>query len=622
MRSSINSMVQSQYNQGMSKVTPLSLTVIVPVSSARDDSERLALWITKPEIESLSVIIVFDGREPPTELESLIQTKPQIRLLKGNYGGPGPSRNAGLKLVTTEYVCFWDSDDYPYVDRYSTCINEISKSQSDVAIGQFEILYENSSTKHKQLRIVPHLDDLAVELAQNPGIWRFIFSTSSIQGIEFPDIPMGEDQVFICRYFSRSRKVLLFDYPIYRYVKHSDIQLTKDPMSIERLIESTKCIVKETSTESEFGLTLSISLATRQALTIIKSCSFLRKISALNLYVQLFISFPSLVAERTLGHFLSRKPTRKRKVYLVLNGGLGNQLFQLAAAIFHSRGRTIILEQRVGYPRVLNSGEATITDFDLPGIIEVSTRGRKLLISKIANLQLRTGLESNRKIRIRLLALCGGFFQGVYLKSRVRVVINQGVGWWPLKTSNKYNELFIGYFQSHRNLDYQTLLTMKNIMISQKGAELENLISLAQIENPLVVHVRLQDYVTEPNFGVPGIGYYEEAIEQAYNPARHNKIWLFSDDAQHALSRIPEELRAITRVIEDVDGSDCNSLVAMSHGKDFVIANSSFSWWAARMSVHADAQVHYPQPWFANMKDPCELVPGEWHSHAARFQRN
>jgi hypothetical protein len=604
------------------EIKPLSLTAIVPVSSFRDDSERLALWISRPEIESLSVIIVFDGLEPPAKLVSLIQGKSQIRLLKGQFSGPGPSRNAGLKFVTTQYVCFWDSDDYPIVEQYSIALDEILKSQGDVAIAQFEMFHEDLSTEQKQIKIIPHLDDLAVELTQNPGIWRFIFSTSSIQGIEFPDIPMGEDQVFISRYFSRSRKVTLLNYPTYRYVRHSDIQLTKDPISIDRLIESTKCIIRENSTESEFGLTLSLSLAIRQTLTILKSCSFSRKISALKLYVRLLISFPSLVVKRTFRNFFGSSPSRNRKIYVVLNGGLGNQLFQLAAAMFYSQGRTILLEQKVGYPRVLNSGDATITDFFLPDDIEISARERNFLISKIANLQLRTGLKSHRTTRIKLLAVCGSFFQGMYIKSRVRVVINQGVGWWPLKTSNKRNELLIGYFQSHRNQDYQTLLVIHKIFMSQKGAELENLISLARIENPLVVHVRLQDYVAEPNFGIPGIGYYEEAIEQAFNPARHNKIWLFSDDGPQALSRIPKKLRSITRVIEDVDGSDCNSLVAMSHGKDFVIANSSFSWWAARMSVHNDAQVHYPQPWFVNMEDPCELVPSKWHSHAARFQSN
>ena len=78
----------------MPEIKPFSLTAIVPVSSFRDDSERLALWISRREIESMSVIIVFDGLEPPAKLKSLIQGKSQIRLLNGKFGGPGPSRNS------------------------------------------------------------------------------------------------------------------------------------------------------------------------------------------------------------------------------------------------------------------------------------------------------------------------------------------------------------------------------------------------------------------------------------------------------------------------------------------------------------------------------------------------
>jgi glycosyltransferase involved in cell wall biosynthesis len=606
----------------MTDIKHLRLTVIVPVSSFRNDTERLALWVTKPELEHLSVIIVFDGVSVPPKLNSILRERPLIRLLTGNFGGPGPSRNAGLKLVTTEFVFFCDSDDYPYLERYLLSAKDLSDSQADVAIGQFEIFHEECSKKDQELVFMQHLDDLAVELTKNPGIWRFIFRTSSIKGIEFPDIPMGEDQVFISRYFSSPHEIFLIHRPIYRYVKHSSIQLTKDPTSINRLIDSTKCIVKELATKTDFGLTLSVSFATKQCLTLLKSGSISNKILSLQIFARLFFSFPSLVTKRTIKYFLGSRVIEIQKIHVVLNGGLGNQLFQFAAAILNSGRRRIVLEQNIGYPRVLTSGQASICGFTLPNDIEVSTRKRNPLISKLANFQLRTGLKTKRIIPLGLLSLFGAFFHGIYLKSQVKVLINRGVGWSPLNTSVKRSELLIGYFQSYLNQDNQTLARIRSIFTSQTGAELENLVALARAENPLVVHVRLQDYVTEANFGIPGIDYYEEAIGRAFNPSRHKKIWLFSDDAPQALTRIPEKLRPITRVIEDVDGSDCNSLVAMTQGLDFVLANSSFSWWAARMSIHSDAQVHYPHPWFANMDDPYKLVPDEWHSHDARFQSN
>ncbi len=600
----------------------LGLTVIVPISSFRNDVERLAAWVVTPEIEKLDVIIVFDGDEIPPDLQSIIRQRPRIRLLKGKFGGPGPSRNAGLEIVTTDFVCFCDSDDYPYLDRYLLSVKELSDSDADVAIGQFEISHEDVSGKNQKLVLKPHLDDLVDELTQNPGIWRFIFRTSSIQGIEFPDIPMGEDQVFLTRYFSNPHEILLLNRTIYKYVKHSSIQLTKDVKSINRLIDSTKCIVSELSTKTEFGLILSVSFATRQCLTVLKSSSLSHKLSSLRIYINLFCSHPALVVKRTLKHFLGAHRNEMQKIHIALNGGLGNQLFQLATAIQYSGKRAIVLEQNMGYPRVLASGHASICAFTLPSNVEISSQKRNLLISKFANFQLGTGLKTNSAILISILSLFGAIFQGIYLKSKVKVLINRGVGWCALKTSVKRSELLIGYFQSYLNQDDQTLAKIRSIFSAQRGTDLEHLISLARVENPLVVHVRLQDYLNEPNFGIPGIGYYEEAIHHAFNPSKHKKIWLFSDDPLQALIRIPEELKSITRVIENVDGSDCNSLVAMTQGTDFVIANSSFSWWAARMSIHADAQVHYPHPWFAKMDEPYKLVPDEWHAHEARFQSN
>ena len=346
------------------------------------------------------------------------------------------------------------------------------------------------------------------------------------------------------------------------------------------------------------------------------------KLSSLRIYANLFRLYPSLVVRRTIKHFLGTQRRGMKKIHIALNGGLGNQLFQLAAAILHSGQRTVVLEQNIGYPRVSPTGQASICGFTLPSNFEISTRKRSPLISKLANLQLRIGVKTNGSLQLSVLSIIGEIFQGLYLKSMIKVQINRGVGWSPLKTFLNRSELLIGYFQSYCNQNEETIATIRRVFESQRGVELENLIALAQIENPLVVHVRLQDYFNEPNFGIPGVAYYEEAILQAFNPSRHKKIWLFSDDVPQALTRIPEKLRSLTRVIEDVDGSDCNSLVAMTQGMDFVLANSSFSWWAARMSIHADAQVHYPQPWFANLDDPYKLAPAEWHPHGARFQSN
>jgi hypothetical protein len=51
-------------------------------------------------------------------------------------------------------------------------------------------------------------------------------------------------------------------------------------------------------------------------------------------------------------------------------------------------------------------------------------------------------------------------------------------------------------------------------------------------------------------------------------------------------------------------------LLAMAHGAGFVIANSSFSWWAATLS--GSRSVVAPYPWFKGIPEPSEMVNPNW----------
>jgi len=50
----------------------------------------------------------------------------------------------------------------------------------------------------------------------------------------------------------------------------------------------------------------------------------------------------------------------------------------------------------------------------------------------------------------------------------------------------------------------------------------------------------------------------------------------------------------------------------MRHGKDYVIANSSFSWWAATLRFDRSARVIAPQPWFLGQEEPKDLIFSNW----------
>ena len=58
----------------------------------------------------------------------------------------------------------------------------------------------------------------------------------------------------------------------------------------------------------------------------------------------------------------------------------------------------------------------------------------------------------------------------------------------------------------------------------------------------------------------------------------------------------------------------------MRLGRGYVIANSTFSWWAAYLSLNPGVEVVVPSPWFMGMEDPGELIPPNWKQLDAGYQ--
>ncbi|MFI5735119.1 alpha-1,2-fucosyltransferase [Kribbella sp. NPDC051587] len=122
------------------------------------------------------------------------------------------------------------------------------------------------------------------------------------------------------------------------------------------------------------------------------------------------------------------------------------------------------------------------------------------------------------------------------------------------------------------------------------------------------IHVRRGDYLDYPGkFPVAGSDYVRDALEALQVD---NEILIFSDDP-HWCSTELAPLLPDARVASA--GLPATDLIAMSLAAQLVIANSSFSWWAAYLAGHD--RVACPATWFG----PEVSVPGDhlqlagWH---------
>lgn len=308
----------------------------------------------------------------------------------------------------------------------------------------------------------------------------------------------------------------------------------------------------------------------------------------------------------------------------VLTGGLGNQLFQYAAAISLEPKKEIQfeLERCLGKPRSTN-GIPDLEYFDLQGTQLRNTWSS--FLNRALGLSLRINLfQSNRRelhFFKRITTTGISIFGSIILNRPVRIISPNDLGWDPNFRVSYARRLIIGYFQSHKYVTSgpTTLKRFQDLKLKSESPLVLKYRELSLLQSPLVVHVRRGDYVNESSFGILSSEYYRDIIKSVYASGHYNKIWLFSDDFVEAAMCIPEELRNEVLEIPEVDNSPASTLQVMRFGKGYVIANSSFSWWGAFLSENRNCEVHAPFPWFRGMPSPNEILPPSWIPHESNF---
>ena len=130
------------------------------------------------------------------------------------------------------------------------------------------------------------------------------------------------------------------------------------------------------------------------------------------------------------------------------------------------------------------------------------------------------------------------------------------------------------------------------------------------------LHIRRGDYVSNPVtnqvHGTCDVDYYRKCVEQLTWTVKNPHLFIFSDEPQWAVENL--KLPYPTTVI-DHNGPEKNyeDMRLMSQCSHHIIANSSFSWWAAWLNPRKEKKVFAPQQWFrSNEKNTKDLIPKEW----------
>ena len=270
-------------------------------------------------------------------------------------------------------------------------------------------------------------------------------------------------------------------------------------------------------------------------------------------------------------------------VIVKLQGGLGNQFFQYAT------GKSLAL--RLGLQLVLdlnwyldNSNCKFI--LDRFKIYDSSWTPSKKIPRKIRTVLYKLS-EKISPIGLTLPVLKDIDFQFNHdlLSMRKPVLLD---GYWQ-------NE---SYFREYR----KELIQLFEIK-GEITADNHQLLNKIKSSNSICIHIRRGDYITDSNAarinGVCSKDYYYRGLNYLSESINHPICYVFSDEPEWAKSNLDFDCETLFVDINSIDKPEFDFLL-MKSCKNFIIANSTFSWWAAWLSNYKDKKVIAPKVWFLN----------------------
>ena len=293
-----------------------------------------------------------------------------------------------------------------------------------------------------------------------------------------------------------------------------------------------------------------------------------------------------------------------KKVFIRIKGGLGNQLFQYAAAkaMAKRNNAELILDVYTGFYADRYSRRFELHNFlidaKIDSYISVFFFSLKRLFIKFLNSKFdifsSTGnyyfLEEGYPVDLRILNLTVSRF--VWLE---------------------------GYFHSelYFNEIRDELLNEFRFRHSPSFLGQRYLAIISNCES-VSVHVRNFDHSPETSTasinGLCSLDYYRRAIEYVLSVKVNPWFFIFSDDINYAKKFLNIGTSNVYFINYNNQNSSHEDLRLMIECKNNIIANSSFSWWGAWLNGNPNKVVIAPKRWsLSDNVMSCAVTPEGWY---------
>lgn len=201
----------------------IELSIIVPVYNTVRYLSKCIASIQSQTFKAWELILVDDGStDGSAEIcDQWVEKDERIHVIHKHNTGQADSRNVAIEQCRGEYIGFVDSDDWIDEDMYAFLLDQIKKTDSDIAVCNHYLESKRKSVCKDQSDEVVVLDhekihDLIINDKVQSYIWQMVFKRSCLT-TEMPGTKSYEDYGILPYWFANVNRVVYTKRPFYHY---------------------------------------------------------------------------------------------------------------------------------------------------------------------------------------------------------------------------------------------------------------------------------------------------------------------------------------------------------------------------------------------------------------------
>ncbi len=216
------------------------VSIVIPVYNCEKYLSACLNSLLCQTYKNMEIILVDDGSsdKSPALCDEYAERHMIIKVIHQKNAGPGAARNAGMNIVTGEYLTFVDADDYVSKKYVEILVELLEKYQAGIAEVGLVCMYQSHNAFEKNdekiLVLQGHENLVKDYFSENRKLRNCIagrmYDLQGCRDVRFSSKSIGEDTEFSLRMLSRCERLVKYNKCLYGCRAYQET-LTRKPFN-------------------------------------------------------------------------------------------------------------------------------------------------------------------------------------------------------------------------------------------------------------------------------------------------------------------------------------------------------------------------------------------------------